>query len=101
MSMSIAHAGAESLERVVIDTGALAWTSSPVIGLRYRMLDHTRGHTWPETSIVSYAPQAILPGHEHDGTEELFVLEGLFSDDLGSYAKGTYLRNPSGSTHTR
>ncbi len=32
--------------------------------------------------------------------EEILVLEGVFSDEHGSYEAGTYLRNPPGSRHT-
>ncbi|PCJ96326.1 MAG: cupin [Zetaproteobacteria bacterium] len=35
----------------------------------------------------------------HGGGEEIFVLEGEFSDEYGEYPKGTYLRNPPGSSH--
>lgn len=31
--------------------------------------------------------------------EEIFVLEGVFSDENGDYPAGTYLRNPPGSSH--
>ena len=99
--MSTAHAGAESLERVVVDTEALVWISSLVAGLRYRMLDHTRGELEPATSIVAYPPRATLPAHEHHVGEELLVLEGLFTDEFGHYAEGTYVRQPPGSKPTR
>ena len=35
----------------------------------------------------------------HDGGEEFIVLEGTFSDEFGYYPKGTYVRNPMGSSH--
>ena len=37
--------------------------------------------------------------HTHGGGEEILVLEGTFSDELGDYLAGTYLRNPAGSAH--
>ena len=37
--------------------------------------------------------------HIHDNGEEIFVLEGIFSDQYGDYPKGTYLRNPHNSNH--
>jgi len=52
------------------------------------------------TSIVCYAPNSKFTEHMHDGGEEILVLEGVFSDEHGDYPKGTYLRNPPGSSHS-
>lgn len=90
---------ADFLERVAVVTDDLPWTASPVSGVRHRILDHIDGESARTTSIISYAPRAAFPRHEHPGGEELLVLEGLFADELGSYAKGTYVRNPPGSGH--
>jgi len=90
---------ADFLERVAVVTGDLPWTASPVNGVRRRMLDRIGGEIARATSIVSYAPGATFPRHEHPGGEEFLVLEGLLADELGSYAKGTYVRNPPGSGH--
>ena len=35
----------------------------------------------------------------HDGGEDIFALDGVFSDEHGDYPAGTYLRNPPGSSH--
>jgi anti-sigma factor ChrR (cupin superfamily) len=51
------------------------------------------------TSIVRYAPGSRFERHVHGGGEEILVLEGTFADEHGDYAAGTYLRNPSGSSH--
>jgi anti-sigma factor ChrR (cupin superfamily) len=32
--------------------------------------------------------------------EEIFVLEGIFSDEYGDYPAGTYIRNPPNSCHS-
>ncbi|MFG1490632.1 cupin domain-containing protein, partial [Oceanospirillum sp. HFRX-1_2] len=37
--------------------------------------------------------------HPHPLGEEIFVLEGVFSDESGDYPAGSYLRNPPGSRH--
>ena len=37
--------------------------------------------------------------HVHPGGEEIFVLSGVFEDELGVYPQGTWLRNPSYSQH--
>jgi anti-sigma factor ChrR (cupin superfamily) len=48
---------------------------------------------------VRFSPGSKFDEHVHDGGEEFIVLEGTFSDEFGSYPKGTYVRNPMGSFH--
>ena len=55
-----------------------------------------RGHA---TSIVRYEPGARFTRHDHPLGEEIFVLEGTFSDESGDYPAGTYFRNPEGFLH--
>lgn len=86
-------------ERVVLPTLERDWFASPAAGVSRKLLarEHTAsGHA---TSIVRYDPGARFPRHQHDGGEEIFVLEGVFSDESGDYPAGTYLRNPPGSSH--
>jgi anti-sigma factor ChrR (cupin superfamily) len=35
----------------------------------------------------------------HPGGEEIFVLEGVFHDEYGSYPAGTWIRSPRFSKH--
>jgi anti-sigma factor ChrR (cupin superfamily) len=51
------------------------------------------------TSLVQFLPSAHVPEHTHPLGEEIFVLDGVFSDESGDYPAGTYLRNPLGSKH--
>ena len=89
---------ADMKEAVALQTYDLAWEPSPAVGVERRMLvrDEALGLA---TSIVRYAPGASFPAHTHPGGEEIFVLEGTFADEHGTYAAGTYLRNPPGSRH--
>ena len=87
-------------QRVVIDTNAQEWVASPKTGVWRKPLaraDAERGHA---TSIVRYDPGASFSGHNHPGGEEIFVLEGTFSDETGDFHAGTYFRNPLGFRHT-
>jgi anti-sigma factor ChrR (cupin superfamily) len=86
-------------ERVVIDTGSLAWVPSPAAGVERRMLDRIGGEVARATSIVRYAADSRFSSHRHDRGEEFLVLDGVFSDKLGDYPAGTYVRNPPGSAH--
>lgn len=51
------------------------------------------------TSIVEYAPNAYFSEHPHPQGEEIFVLQGVFSDQEGDSPAGSYLRNPPNSRH--
>lgn len=87
-------------QRVVINTREHAWQQSPIPGVWRKPLareDRERGHA---TSIVRYDPGASFSVHDHPLGEEIFVLEGIFSDESGDYPAGTYFRNPQGFSHT-
>ena len=86
-------------QRVLLDTGGLAWSPSPMAGVERRMLDRRGGEIARATSLVRYAPGSSFERHSHGGGEEILVLEGTFSDERGDYGAGTYLRNPVGSSH--
>ncbi len=85
--------------RIVARAADAAWTPSPQPGVARRMLDRVGGEVARATSIVRYAPGARFDRHAHDGGEEILVLEGVFSDESGDHAAGSYLRNPPGSAH--
>lgn len=75
------------------------WTASPMPGVERRMLDRVGDEVARATSIVRYAPGTHFDAHVHAGGEEIFVLQGTFSDEHGDYPAGTYLRHPPGSRH--
>ncbi|HKB59897.1 MAG TPA: cupin domain-containing protein [Gallionellaceae bacterium] len=85
--------------RVVLQTGELPWAPSPVAGVERRMLERDGEEVARATSIVRFAPGAGFPDHVHDLGEEIFVLEGIFSDESGDYGPGSYIRNSPGSSH--
>lgn len=75
------------------------WLASPQGGVERVMLDRLGGEKAHATSIVRYVPGSYFPQHSHPGGEEVFVLEGTFSEREGHYPAGWYLRNPPGSSH--
>lgn len=89
----------DTSQRVVINHHDLPWIASPESGVLRRMLSRQGDEVAKATSIVCYQPGSKFQSHIHDGGEEIFVLEGVFSDDLGDYAAGTYIMNPPGSAH--
>jgi len=85
--------------RAVVDTPSLPWVPSPLAGVERKMLERDGGEVARATSVVRYAAGSAFDAHEHGGGEEFFVLEGVFSDELGGYPADTYVRNPPGSRH--
>ena len=84
---------------VVVTPDDYIWVDSPQAGVRRVMLDRIGAEKARATSLVRYAPGSTFPPHAHPGGEEILVLEGVFSDELGDCPAGTYLRNPPGSRH--
>lgn len=90
---------ADYSKRVSISHHDLPWIASPEPGVERRMLERLGGEIAKATSIVRYMPNSQFHSHTHDLGEEIFVLEGVFSDETGNYPAGTYLMNPPGSSH--
>ncbi|WP_028863024.1 cupin domain-containing protein [Psychromonas aquimarina] len=86
-------------KRIVINTDQKPWINSPMPGVRRIPLARAADESGHITSIVQYQPGSYFSGHSHPLGEEIFVLEGIFSDEHGDYEKGTYLRNPPDSFH--
>ena len=86
-------------KRVVINTAEMPWINSPMPGVMRKPLARAADESGHITSIVQYSPDSYFSSHHHPLGEEIFVLEGTFSDEHGDYEKGTYLRNPPGSFH--
>ena len=91
---------ADFSQRVVIRPENYHWVASPMAGVERMMLDRIGDEVARATSIVRYAPFSEFSAHTHSGGEEFFVLDGVFSDENGSYPKGSYVRNPIGTSHT-
>jgi anti-sigma factor ChrR (cupin superfamily) len=87
-------------KRVVINHHDLPWIKSPDLGVERRLLERLGDEVAKATSIVRYQPDSKFQIHTHDFGEEIFVLDGIFSDETGNYPAGTYIMNPPGSSHT-
>ena len=53
----------------------------------------------PEVALLRYAPGAAVPRHRHTALEAILVLDGVQTDERGSYGAGTLVLNPPGSEH--
>ncbi|NRF13488.1 cupin domain-containing protein [Vibrio coralliilyticus] len=86
-------------QRVVIDTESMPWVASPAKGVWRKPLEREDAESGHTTSVVRYDAGSRFNTHPHPMGEEIYVLEGIFSDEQGDYPAGTYLRNPPGSQH--
>jgi anti-sigma factor ChrR (cupin superfamily) len=83
-------------DQFAIDTTSAEFGPGMVPGLSVLPL-HAYG---PESAaLVRWAPGTEFTPHTHYGGEEIFVLDGVFSDQFGDYPKGTWIRSPHGSQH--
>lgn len=87
-------------KREYVRTSNIDWVPSPAGGVDRKPLDRIGGEVARATSLVRYAENSEFPRHSHNGGEEFFVIEGVFSDEHGDFPAGTYVRNPIGTAHT-
>lgn len=91
---------ADFTRRAVMQTGAMDWQPSPSPTVWRKRLDLVGpAEQGRVTSVVRYDPGSRFPSHDHPTGEEILVLDGVFSDEHGHYAAGTYLLNPQGFRH--
>ena len=83
-------------EFVRIDTTAAAWRPGSMDGIEIVPLAQRAGE---QVMMMRLRPGTKLPIRAHPGGEELFVVEGELADQNGRYPRGTWLRNPPGSSH--
>ncbi len=79
-----------------IDTRRAEFRPGMVEGLSVLPLHEARNES---VALVRWAPGTRFEPHRHWGGEEIFVLEGTFADEHGSYPEGTWLRSPHLSQH--
>ena len=83
-------------EQKVIDTQQSEWLPGLVDGLTVMPLHNFENES---VALVKWAPDTQFNSHNHWGGEEIFVIEGTFYDEYGSYPSGSWLRSPHGSRH--
>lgn len=83
---------------VVVDTHDLAWQAgaNPMVAVKplYRQAGYS-----DQMRLERWAPQSDCGRVSYPQGAELFVIDGAFTDEAGSYAAGCWLRFPAGSAH--
>jgi anti-sigma factor ChrR (cupin superfamily) len=86
--------------RETVDTAHMEWSPSPSPSVWRKRLHLVGGaESGQVTSVVRYDAHSRFPEHDHPEGEEIFVLEGVFSDHRGDHGPGSYLLNPEGHRH--
>ncbi len=75
-------------QRVVIETGRQNWVASPSQGVWRKPLEREAKESGHVTSVVKYEAGSRFSPHLHPYGEEIFVLDGVFSDENGDYPAG-------------
>lgn len=87
-------------KRAFVHETSAHWLPTPMPGVERRYLERDGGESAHRaTTIVRYASGSRYSPHTHNSGEEFLVLKGIFSDQVGDYPAGTYVRNPRGSSH--
>ena len=76
-----------------------SWLMSPSDGVSRIHLEREAAESGHTTSFVRFAPGSHFSPHAHPQGEEIYVIDGVFSDENGDYPAGSYIRNPPGSRH--
>ncbi|MBH44388.1 MAG: cupin [Gammaproteobacteria bacterium] len=88
-------------KKEIVNTENEEHHNSPSEGVSRIYLERDDGGEYAvATSIVKFNANSHFTRHTHDRGEEIFVLDGVFSDEFGNYPAGTYIRNPDGSSHS-
>jgi anti-sigma factor ChrR (cupin superfamily) len=94
--VKLRHLSPYDSERVVIHTQQSPWFRGMVEGLTVMPLSEFGTQ---HTAMVRWAPETYFNPHRHYDGEEIYVVEGVFSDEHGSYRQGCWIRSPHLSQH--
>jgi len=97
---TIQELNADFSQRAVLENANMQWETSEADGVLRKRLERINTKPEPVTTIVRYQDDSAFPAHQHIKGEEIYVLEGTFSDNHGDYQAGSYLRNPAGTSHS-
>lgn len=83
---------------VVVDTHKLAWASGTIPGVAHKTLYGQAGFS-EVICLERWQPRTDLGTISYAQGAELFVVEGGFADEAGTYSAGCWLRFPVSSAH--
>nr|AEV45897.1 putative trasncriptional regulator protein [Pseudomonas sp. MC1]BAE92177.1 hypothetical protein [Pseudomonas putida] len=95
--VKLRHLDLADSQRTVVDTRNGPWFPGLMPGLSVMPLSE---FDTQHTALVRWAPETRFNSHRHYSGEEIYVLEGVFEDEFGSYPAGTWMRSTHLSTHS-
>lgn len=92
---------ADAKAPIVLDTNEMPWEPTGVAGVTRkvleRIIDPRKGR---ETALLKLEPGSTLPTEDLQTRMDIVVIEGAYEDELGSYAKYTFVREMPGARRT-
>ena len=86
---------ADQTRCATVRANAIVWRDGPMQGVRFcRLIDQDH-----RVSLISFAPGALIPPHDHSAGEEIFVLNGTLKDAWGDTCAGGWVRLYPGARH--
>lgn len=85
---------------VVVNTEELPWLPMTGEGVTQRLLEKIGTDICRTTTIIRCLAGSPIPAHALDQGEEIIVLEGEYTDELGVYPAGSYIKNSKGAQRT-
>jgi len=83
-------------QRAVVDSSTATWEPGDAAGHTRLVLYTADDKPGEQVTMERLAAGVALPAVECRGGEEIFLLSGDLADESGSYAEGTWIRNPPG-----
>jgi anti-sigma factor ChrR (cupin superfamily) len=81
-----------------VDVANVPWTNTRFPGITQKVLMEDKA-TGMVTVLMRWEKGTRLPKHEHVEIEQTYVLEGSFSDHMGTCRAGQYVWRRKGSRH--
>ena len=81
-----------------VDPRELPWRDSPHAGVQWKKLRFDP-RTGSSAVLLRFEPGAYYGRHRHPGGEDYLVLEGSLEEGGRTWAAGSFVHHPPGSSH--
>lgn len=89
---------AEATEFRTVATGGMEWTADSTPGFWAKTLaDDGQGNS---TVLMKMDPGCYAGPHAHEESEQVYVLEGTFHDQVATYRPGDFIERAPGAVHS-
>jgi anti-sigma factor ChrR (cupin superfamily) len=82
----------------MLDLSQILWRATRHEGVYLHFLRRD-AETGDSTVLIRMEPGCSYPAHRHRGLEEVFILQGGYTDSRGEHRAGDYVVNDAGSSH--